>query len=200
MLPVIRGLVADGVEVSVDTMNASTALAAADAGASVINDVSGGLADPDMYRVIADTKLTYIAMHSRGPSARAAVYDDVVADVRTELKARLAEMIVVGVDLSRVILDPGLGFAKDPEHNWQLLAHLDDLATLGHPILVGASRKRFLSPWGEEAAQRDEATAIVSALAAQAGVWGVRVHDVATTKRALEVQAAWQAGRNGSDR
>ncbi len=200
VLPVIRGLVAEGVEVSVDTMNASTALAAADAGASVINDVSGGLADPDMYRVIADTKLTYIAMHSRGPSARAAVYDDVVADVRAELKSRLAEMIVVGVDLSRVILDPGLGFAKDPEHNWQLLAHLDDLATLGHPILVGASRKRFLSPWGEDPADRDAATAIVNALAAQAGVWGVRVHDVAATKRALEVQAAWQAGRNGSDR
>lgn len=200
VLPVIRGLVAEGVEVSVDTMNASTALAAAEAGASVINDVSGGLVDPDMYRVIADTKLTYVAMHSRGPSGEAAVYEDVVAEVRADLKARLAEMVVVGVDLNRVILDPGLGFAKDAEHNWQLLAHLDDLATLGHPILVGASRKRFLSPWGAEAAERDEATAIISALAAQAGAWGVRVHDVATTRRALDVQEAWQAGRNGSGR
>ena len=200
VLPVIRGLVAEGFEVSVDTMNSSTALAAAEAGASVINDVSGGLADPDMYRVIAETKLTYIAMHSRGPSAETAAYEDVVAEVRADLKARLAEMVVVGVDLNRVILDPGLGFAKDAEHNWQLLAHLDDLATLGHPILVGASRKRFLSPWGEEPADRDEASAIISVLAAQAGVWGVRVHDVATTRRALDVHEAWQAGRNGSGR
>ena len=102
------------------------------------------------------------------------------------------------VDLRRVILDPGLGFAKRPEHNWQLLGRLDELASLGHPLLVGASRKRFLSPWGAEPAERDEATAIVSALAANAGVWGVRVHDVASTRAALEITEAWQNGRTDS--
>ncbi len=195
ILPVIRGLVEARVEVSVDTMNASTALAAAEAGASVINDVSGGLKDPGMYRVIAETGLSYIAMHWRGPSDAEAVYDDVVVDVRTELKARVAEMTVVGIDPSRVILDPGLGFAKTAEHNWQLLGRLDEVQSLGFPVLVGASRKRFLGPWGETPAERDEATAIVSALAAQAGAWGVRVHDVESTRRALEVQAAWENGR-----
>ncbi len=195
ILPVIRGLVEAGVEVSVDTMNASTALAAAEAGASVINDVSGGLKDAGMYRVIAETGLKYIAMHWRGPSDAEAVYDDVVVDVRTELKARVAEMTVVGIDPSRVILDPGLGFAKTAEHNWQLLGRLDEVQSLGFPVLVGASRKRFLSPWGENPAERDGATAIVSALAAQAGAWGVRVHDVESTRRALEVQAAWENGR-----
>jgi dihydropteroate synthase len=195
ILPVIRGLVEARVEVSVDTMNASTALAAAEAGASVINDVSGGLKDQGMYRVIAETGLSYIAMHWRGPSDAEAVYDDVVVDVRTELKARVAEMTVVGIDPSRVILDPGLGFAKTAEHNWQLLGRLDEVQSLGFPVLVGASRKRFLSPWGETPADRDDATAIVSALAAQAGAWGVRVHDVESTRRALDVQAAWENGR-----
>ena len=108
---------------------------------------------------------------------------------------RIAEMIVFGIDPARVILDPGLGFAKDAEHNWQLLGRLDELATLGHRILVGASRKRFLAPWGAEPAERDEATAVVSALAAQSGAWGVRVHDVAATRRALQIEGAWRAGR-----
>lgn len=195
VLPVVRGLVDAGVAVSVDTMNASTAAAAVDAGASIINDVSGGTADPDMYRVVASTTATYVAMHGRGPSDTAAQYDDVVAEVRAELKTRLAEMIVFGIDPARVILDPGLGFAKDAEHNWQLLGRLDELATLGHRILVGASRKRFLAPWGAEPAERDDATAVVSALAAQAGAWGVRVHDVVSTRRALEIEGAWRAGR-----
>ncbi|MDP3208628.1 MAG: dihydropteroate synthase, partial [Rhodoglobus sp.] len=141
----------------------------------------------------------YIAMHWRGSPTDMddlATYDDVVVDVREELKARLGEMIVSGVDPARVILDPGLGFAKRPEHNWQLLGRLDELASLGHPILVGASRKRFLSPWGDEPAQRDSATAIVSALAATAGIWGVRVHDVPTNRVALDIHEAWQNGRN----
>ncbi|MGX5682249.1 dihydropteroate synthase [Schumannella luteola] len=195
VLPVVRGLVDAGVAVSVDTMNASTASEVAAAGASVINDVSGGLHDPEMYRVIAGLDVGYIAMHWRGPSDTEAVYGDVVADVRTELKARVAEMAVWGIDPERVVLDPGLGFSKDAEQNWQLLARLDELASLGFPILVGASRKRFLSPWGAKAKARDEATAIVSALAAASGAWGVRVHDVASTRRALEVQAAWEGGR-----
>lgn len=195
VLPVVRGLVDAGVAVSVDTMNASTTAAVADAGAAIINDVSGGLYDPEMYRTIAGLTTGYIAMHWRGPSGSEAVYDDVVTDVRNELKARVAEMAVWGIDPERVVLDPGLGFSKDAEHNWQLLGRLDELATLGFPLLIGASRKRFLSPWGEQAKERDEATAIVSALAAQSGAWGVRVHDVPSTKRALEVQSAWQKGR-----
>ncbi|MCU1409634.1 MAG: folP [Rhodoglobus sp.] len=217
VMPVIRELVAAGVAVSVDTMNAETAFAAAAAGASVINDVSGGLADAGMYRVVAETGLHYVAMHWRGspprgqsnpagrpdPAAWAhavdaselATYDDVVADVRNELKARLAEMIVWGISPAKVILDPGLGFAKTPEHNWQLLGHLSELATLGHPLLIGASRKKFLAPFAPEgAAQRDEATAVVSALAAEAGVWAVRVHDVPSTLGALGVWTAWQNG------
>lgn len=200
VIPVVRELVAAGVEVSVDTMNSETALAAAEAGASIINDVSGGLADPEMYRAVAQTGLTYIAMHWRGPSAGMndlASYDDVVAEVRDELKARLAEMIVWGVALDRVILDPGLGFAKNADHNWKLLGHLDELATLGQPLLIGASRKRFLGellPEGAPTTDRDAPTAVISALAGAAGAWGVRVHDVPSTRLALDTLTAWQNG------
>lgn len=194
VIPVVRELVAAGVPVSVDTMNAATALASIEVGARIINDVSGGTADPGMYRVIAETNAIYIVMHSRGPAGGSGDYADVVADVRTDLKARIAELIVSGVDPTRVVLDPGLGFAKSAEHNWALLGHLDELATLGHPILVGASRKRFLSPWGETPEQRDAPTAIVSALAARAGAWGVRVHDVPGTRQALEITKAWTTG------
>lgn len=194
VIPVIRGLVAAGVEVSIDTVNSKTALAAADAGAAVINDVSGGLADAGMYEAVAATGLAYIAMHSRGPSNAEVTYRDVVTEVRNDLKQRLAEMTVYGVDPDRVVLDPGLGFAKTAEHNWQLLSRLDELATLGHPILVGASRKRFLSPWGAEPEQRDAATAVISALAARSGAWGVRVHDVESTRLALGVESVWKNG------
>lgn len=202
VIPVVRGLVAAGVPVSIDTMNSSTALAAAGAGASVINDVSGGLADPEMYRVVAQTRLLYIAMHWRGLSAsmdELATYEDVVVDVRAELKARLAEMFVWGIQKEQVVLDPGLGFAKTAEHNWQLLARIDELATLGHPLLIGASRKRFLGallPDAATARDRDLPTAVVSALAAHAGVWAVRVHDVPSTRAALGVVEAWKNGRN----
>ncbi|CAN5349268.1 dihydropteroate synthase [soil metagenome] len=200
VIPVIRELAGAGVPVSIDTMNAETALAAAEAGAEVINDVSGGLADPAMYSAVAESGLTYIASHWRGFSAdmqQLANYGDVVVDVRTELKTRLAEMVVSGVDPQRVILDPGLGFAKTAEHNWRLLGHLDEIASLGHPVLIGASRKRFLQPFAAEGAppaERDGASAIVAALAAAAGAWGVRVHDVPATKLALGVAAAWADG------
>lgn len=200
VIPVIRELVAAGVPVSVDTMNAETALAAAEAGAQVVNDVSGGLADPAMYRAVADSGLGYIASHWRGFSTDMddlANYGDVVAEVRSELKSRLAEMVVSGIDPARVILDPGLGFAKTAEHNWALLRHLDEFLSLGHPVLIGASRKRFLAPFapdGAPAADRDAASATVAALAAAAGVWGVRVHDVVTTKAALAVAGAWMIG------
>ena len=200
VIPVIRELVGAGVSVSIDTMNAETARAAADAGAELINDVSGGLADPAMYRAVADLGLTYIASHWRGFSTdmqQLANYRDVVVDVRTELKARLAEMIVSGIDPGRVVLDPGLGFAKTAEHNWRLLGHLDELASLGHPLLIGASRKRFLAPFAREggpAADRDDASAVVAALASRENAWGVRVHNVAATTMALAVAAAWQSG------
>ena len=197
VVPVIAGLVAARVPVSVDTMNAETAFAAAKAGASVINDVSGGLADPEMYRVVAQSGLHYIAMHWRGFSTdmdELAHYDDVVTDVRAELKARLAEMIVWGIDPRKVILDPGLGFAKTAEHNWQLLAKLPEFVDLGHRVLIGASRKRFLQPFGEQPTDRDDATAIISALADRSGAWGVRVHDVPTTRRALRIADAMTTG------
>ena len=198
VLPVIRGLVERGIAVSVDTMNAATALAAAEAGAVIINDVSGGLADEGMRRVAAETGLYFLAMHWRGPSATMAAraqYGDVVHDVREELKSRVAELIVSGVRPDRIILDPGIGFAKTAEQNWRLLAHLRAIESIGYPVLVGVSRKRFLGallPEGASPKQRDPATATISALAAQAGVWGVRVHDVAGTRAALDVWEAMQ--------
>jgi dihydropteroate synthase len=136
-------------------------------------------------------------MHWRGGADVAAGYHDVVADVRAELKARVAELVVAGVPPERVVLDPGLGFAKDAQHNWQLLARLDELASLGHGILIGASRKRFvgaLLPEGAPMEDRDPPTAVISALAARSGVWAVRVHDVPSTRLALDVWEHWQAG------
>jgi dihydropteroate synthase len=200
VLPVVTALAEKGIRVSVDTMNAETARQTVAAGAEFINDVSGGLADPDMYRVMAGNEATYIAMHWRGllgekdSSAldQLAVYGDVVTEVRNELQQRLAEMIVWGIDPARVIIDPGLGFSKKAEHNWQLLGRYDELAALGHPILIGASRKRFLGDLGGD---KDNATAIISALSAEAGAWGVRVHDVESTRKALEVASAWTSGR-----
>src|SRR5690554_2166762 len=171
VLPVVRDLVQRGIRVSVDTMNSQTALACAEAGAAIINDVSGGLADPHMRRVAAETGLDFIAMHWRGHSTvmdDLVRYDDVVRDVRAELEQRVAELIVVGVAPERIIVDPGLGC----------------------PVLVGASRKRMLAPLlpeGAEPKRRDPATSMLSALAAEAGAWGVRVHDVAGTRAALDL-------------
>ena len=201
VLPVIEGLADRGIPVSVDTMNASTALAAAELGALIINDVSAGLADPGMARVAAETGLHYIASHWRGPSApgQSAVpstsYGNVLRDVRNELKNRAAELIVNGVRPDRIILDPGIGFAKTADQNWQLLANIAALGTIGYPVLIGASRKRFLGALvatDAPTSARDAATATISALAAQAGVWGVRVHNVAATKEALDVWEAMQ--------
>ncbi len=199
VMPVVTELVHHGIRVSVDTMNSETAAETVAAGAEFVNDVSGGLADPDMYRVMAANKATYIAMHWRGllgqgdSTARdtLAQYADVVTEVRAELSQRLAEMIVWGIDPQRVILDPGLGFSKKTEHNWQLLGRYDEIASLGRPILIGASRKRFLTDIGGD---KDNATAVISALSARAGAWGVRVHNVTATRNALEVANAWAAG------
>ncbi len=201
VIPVIRELAAQQIAVSIDTMNASTARAAVEAGARIVNDVSGGLADPQMYAVVANADVDYIAMHWRGHSRtmkERANYTDVVLEVRDELAERLEAMDAAGLEANRVILDPGLGFAKTAEHNWSLLARLDELAGLGRPLLVGASRKRFLGellPAEAATELRDAATAATSVLAASAGVWGVRVHDVASTILALAVWSAWQNGR-----
>jgi len=202
ILPVVRDLAAAGATVTVDTTRAAVAEAALAAGAAGINDVSGGLADPAMAPLAAAARVPYIAMHSRGPSAgmqRRAAYDDVVTEVAAELRARLEALLQAGIDRRRVVLDPGLGFAKLPAHNWQLLRRLGELTALGQPVLIGASRKAFLGAVLRRADEtpppqaRDAATAAVSALAAAAGAWCVRVHDVPTTLDAVRVAAEWTA-------
>jgi dihydropteroate synthase len=204
VLPVIRDLVAEGVPVSIDTTRSGVAEAAVEAGASVVNDVSGGLADPRMAAVVAAAGVPWILMHWRGPSSRMnalAGYEDVLGEVRTELVARIDAAVLAGVDPARLVLDPGLGFAKTAAHNWALLRRLDVLLALGFPVLVGASRKRFLGQLLADAdgverppPDRDGASAAISALAACAGAWGVRVHDVEATMDALAVATAWQLG------
>ncbi len=202
VLPVIEKLVGRGIPVSIDTMNASTARAAATAGAAVINDVSGGAADPDMALVAAETGLPFIVMHWRGHSAtmqRQAVYADAVHEVRDELAARVAALRSAGVRRSQLILDPGIGFAKTAEQNWQVLANLNELAALGLPLLVGASRKSFLGrllPDAAPAEERDLPSAVVGVLAAATGVWGLRVHNVEATRAALAAWSAWDAARS----
>ncbi len=207
VLPVISALAAAGVPVSVDTMRAEVAGAALAAGACLVNDVSGGLADPQMPRLVAQAGVAYVVMHWRGHSrdmAQRAVYRDVVGEVRDELRQRVDAIVAEGVDPSRIILDPGLGFAKNPAHNWALLTRLNEIAALGggrsFPVLVGASRKSFLGkllalPNGTARpfAGRDTATAAVTALAAAAGAWGVRVHEVAGNADAVRVAMAWRA-------
>ncbi len=204
VLPVIRGLVAEGVPVSIDTTRSVVAEAAIEAGAAVVNDVSGGLADPRMAAAVAAAGVPWILMHWRGPSSRMhelAGYQDVIGEVRAELVARIDAAVLAGVDPGQLVLDPGLGFAKTAAHNWALLRRLDVLVALGFPVLVGASRKKFLGQLlagadGTERSMRgrDGATAAISALAACAGVWGVRVHDVGSTMDAVAVATAWQLG------
>jgi len=197
VLPVIAALADEGLVVSVDTMRADVAAAALDSGAVVVNDVSGGLADPDMVPLVAERGCPYVAMHWRGHSTRMqsrAVYVDVVGEVCAELAARRDAILAAGVAPERLVLDPGLGFAKHAAHNWALLAHLDALVALGQPVLVGASRKTFLGrigvPEGADPrppTDRDVATAVTSVVCADAGVWGVRVHDVAASRDAFAV-------------
>jgi dihydropteroate synthase len=204
VLPVVRELVAAGVPVSVDTTRAKVAAVAAESGAAVINDVSGGLADPDMVHVAADTGLPWVLMHWRGHSKdmnSLAVYEDVVAEVREELLRQVDVALTAGVAEDAIVLDPGLGFAKSGSHDWQLLQRLDVFVDLGFPVLVGASRKRFLGRLLADAAGtprppsgRETATAVVSALAADRGAWGVRVHDVRQSLDAVAVTAAWRSG------
>ena len=203
VLPVIQALAVQGVPMSIDTTRARVAEAAIAAGAGVVNDVSGGLADPEMGAVVAAAGVPWVLMHWRGHSRdmqELATYADVVVDVRDELVARADAAIAAGVDPSKIILDPGLGFAKRAEHNWRLSAHLADLVALGYPVLVGASRKSYLGLLLADADgnprptdEREAATVATSVLAALAGVWGVRVHDVRATVDALKVLAATRA-------
>ncbi|NEB39741.1 dihydropteroate synthase [Streptomyces sp. SID14515] len=200
VVPVVKGLASEGVTVSVDTMRARVAEQAVAAGAVLVNDVSGGLADPDMIPAVAAAEVPFVVMHWRGFSESMnsrAVYEDVVAEVLDELRQRMDAVIAGGVAPERVVIDPGLGFAKDAAHDLSLVAHLAELRTLGRPLLVAASRKRFLGHVlaGTDSAppparERDAATAAVSALSAQAGAWAVRVHEVRATADAVRVARA----------
>jgi dihydropteroate synthase len=199
VLPVIRELAAQGVPMSIDTSRATVAAAALEAGVALVNDVSGGLADPDMARVVADAGCPWILMHWRGHSRRMgdlAVYQNVVKEVCAELSERVDDAVAAGVSAERLILDPGLGFAKTAEHTWRLAAHLPDLIALGHPVLVGSSRKshlgRLLEVNGQvrPTAEREAATIATTVLSVAAGVWGVRVHEVRGNVDAIRV---WQA-------
>jgi len=208
--PVVTGLVQAGVPVSIDTMRAQVAEFALAAGARLVNDVSGGLADPAMPALVAAAGVSYVVVHWRGHSRQMytrAVYADVVAEVRDELARRVDAVIAAGVDPGHIVLDPGLGFGKRPEHNWPLLAGLADVARLAggtFPVLVGASRKRFLGNLlaGPDGTPRpfeacDGATVAITALAAAAGAWCVRVHQVPLNADAVRVAAAWQAAEKG---
>ncbi|MGW1892057.1 dihydropteroate synthase [Streptomyces sp. NPDC002004] len=205
VVPVVRGLASEGVVVSVDTMRASVAERAVAAGASLVNDVSGGLADPAMVRVVAEAGAPFVVMHWRGflegGNIRGA-YEDVVAEVVSELHARVEAVIEGGVAPDRIVVDPGLGFSKEADQDLTLLARLDRLRDLGHPVLVAASRKRFLGrvlagPDGAPppARERDAATAAVSAIAAHQGAWAVRVHEVRATADAVRVARAVEGAR-----
>jgi dihydropteroate synthase len=220
VLPVIDALVAElaatnrrDVRISVDTMNATTALAAVSAGAHIINDVSGGLADPKMFSVAAATGAEIVISHWRGFSDgmdQLNTYVDLAAEVAAELKLRIDAAVAVGVSRNKIILDPGLGFAKDMGQNWELVARLDELDKLGLPVLVGASRKRFiagaLDAGLEEAdsesgqinnSRRDLATAVLTALLLQRKLWGVRVHNVVATNDAIAIVEALRFAEDG---
>lgn len=212
VLPVVKELVAHSITVSIDTMHADVARAALESGAQIVNDVSGGRADPAMAPLLADSGATWVLMHWRPISPdsphRVPHYRDVVAEVRAELLAGVDGAVSAGVDPARLVIDPGLGFAKTGQHNWALLHALPQLVATGVPVLLGASRKRFLgrllagadgSPRPPDG--RETATAVISALAALHGAWGVRVHDVRASVDALKVVEAWthaeSAGHDG---
>jgi dihydropteroate synthase len=208
VVPVIAALAAGGATVSVDTMRHEVAAAALEAGASIVNDVSGGLADPEILSVVAGSAATYVAMHWRAHADHMtdfATYDNpggVVAAVRDELAERVEAALAAGISPERVVLDPGLGFAKRGEHNWQLLADLGPIQELGHRLLVGASRKSFLGALLADTDGnprpvdgRDDATTALSVVLAQTGVWGLRVHDVRSTRDALRVLDALETAR-----
>jgi dihydropteroate synthase len=206
VIPVVRELAAGGLRISVDTYRASVAAAALQAGASIVNDVSGGLGDVQMSDVVRDAGCPWILMHWRGHSDRMqdlAQYEDVASEVLAELVERVDAAVAAGVDPGRLVLDPGLGFAKTAAHNWQLLADLGSIVALGFPVLVGASRKSFLGRLLEDEQgsprrvdDREDATTALTAYAAMTGAWGVRVHDVRpSVDAALAIAAIEAAGR-----
>ena len=194
------------VQISIDTMNAETAKLAVEAGATIVNDVSGGLADPRMLETVATTEAAYIIGHWRGFSNEMDTlnsYQDIAREVAEELRQRVAAAEAAGIPHSRIIIDPGLGFAKDMKQNWQLVARLDALDSLGLPILVGASRKRFIAsaiepeePTRADNDRRDLATAVLTALLLQRKLWGVRVHNVIATADAIAIVQALRDGEN----
>lgn len=199
VVPVVEALAEQDVVVSVDTMRAAVAEAALAAGGAIINDVSGGLADPRMPALVAASGAPFVVMHWRGHShdmQTRAHYDDVVADVCAEMSARVEVLLAAGASPEQLVLDPGIGFAKTAEHNWQLLAGLEQVVALGYPVLLGTSRKGFLGSVGRLPGQerpldaRTVVTAATSARAARAGVWCLRVHDVTATVDAIDVVTA----------
>lgn len=205
ILPVIKELSGQGITVSVDTMRAEVARLALESGAHIVNDVSGGRADPNMAPLMAEAGVPWILMHWRSVSANQPHelphYDDVVAEVRAELLDSIDRAVRAGVDPDKLLIDPGLGFAKTAQHNWALLRALPELVATGIPVLIGASRKRFLGTLlasadgvARPADGRETATAVISALAAECGAWGVRVHDVKASMDAIKVVRAWRGG------
>jgi dihydropteroate synthase len=211
VIPVVKGLASQGITVSIDTMHAGVARAALENGARMVNDVSGGRADASMADLLVEAGVPWVLMHWRSVSSdhphEVPQYRDVVSEVRAELLASIDDAVAAGIDPAKLIIDPGLGFAKTAQHNWALLHALPKLLAIGVPVLVGASRKRFLGtllagPDGvvRPPDGRETATAVLSALAALHGAWGVRVHDVRASVDALKVVDAWtQAGKVESD-
>ena len=186
VIPVIRELAQRNVVISVDTMRASTARLAVEAGASIVNDVSGGAADPEMFSTVAALGCKYTLMHWRGHSKdmnSKAVYNDVVVDVIQEVTIQLDKALAAGIKRENIILDPGIGFAKDAEHNWEILNRIDEFVALGYPVLIGHSRKRFLG--GDSPDEREEATVQVTQSLVSKGIWGVRVHGVKANVKAI---------------
>jgi len=186
VIPVIRKLAQQKVVISVDTMRATTAQRAVEAGASIVNDVSGGAADPDMFSTVAALGCKYTLMHWRGHSKdmnSKAIYNDVVTDVIEEVTMQLEKALAAGIKRENIILDPGIGFAKDTEHNWEVLNRIDEFVALGYPVLIGHSRKRFLG--GDSPDEREEATVQVTQSLVNKGIWGVRVHGVKANVKAI---------------
>lgn len=180
VIPVIQGLVGKGADISIDTMRASTAKLAVEAGASIVNDVSGGAADPEMFATVAALGCKYTLMHWRGHSKEMnekAQYGDVVKEVIHEVTIQLDKALAAGIKRENIILDPGLGFAKDADHNWEILKRLDEFTALGYPVLIGHSRKRFIG--GDTPDDREEGTLKISESLVGKGIWAVRVHSVA---------------------
>ncbi len=185
-IPVITELAKHGIPISIDTMRSRTAEAAVRAGASIINDVSGGLADPEMLQTASRLEVPYIAMHWRGQSKEMnskAIYSDVVSDVISELNERIEAALDAGIEKDKLIIDPGIGFAKEAEHNWRIIDSIDRFVALGYPVLVGASRKRFLG--GDSPDEREQATIDLTKRLGTTGVWAVRVHSVKPHKEVL---------------